>query len=51
MPKGRINYEIDFSERNETLSDVFGDKPINPVDMTKKIWVFIKKYNLGRKTE
>ncbi|MGB0855674.1 MAG: hypothetical protein ACPGQP_01415, partial [Nitrosopumilus sp.] len=35
-------YAISFSGRTETVEQVFGNKPIAPSEMTKKIWVFVK---------
>ena len=37
---------IDFINQQKTLEELFGDKPITPADMTKKIW---KYGNLGIK--
>ena len=31
-------YAISFSGRTETVEQVFGNKPIAPSEMTKKIW-------------
>ena len=47
----RINYEIDFSNCEETLKEVFGNKPIPPTEMTRRLWNFIKKKNIGKKTQ
>lgn len=40
---------VNFKERSETLENVFGAKAIPVTEMTKKIWVFIKKYKLMKK--
>lgn len=42
-------FEIHFKGRTETMEEVFGTKPIAPSEMTKKLWVFVKKYKLGKK--
>jgi hypothetical protein len=43
------NYKISFKGRKETVEEVFGDKPIPPSEMTKKLWDFVKKYGLSSK--
>jgi len=42
-------YSISFKGRKESLESVFGTKPIAPSEMTKKLWAFVKKKNLGKK--
>ena len=42
-------YAINFAGRNETVEQVFGNKPIAPSEMTKKIWVFIKSNHLSNR--
>ncbi len=42
-------YAINFAGRKETVEQVFGNKPIAPSEMTKKIWVFIKSKNLSNR--
>ena len=42
-------YQINFKGRKETVEEVFGDKPIAPSEMTKKIWAFVKKKGLSSK--
>ncbi len=42
-------YVINFAGRTETVEQVFGNKPIAPSEMTKKIWVFIKSKNLSNR--
>ncbi len=42
-------YAINFAGRTETVEQVFGNKPIAPSEMTKKIWVFIKSNHLSNK--
>jgi len=40
-------YVINFAGRQETVEQVFGNKPITPSEMTKKIWVFVKAKSLS----
>lgn len=42
-------YAINFAGRKETVEEVFGDKPIAPSEMTKKIWAFVKAENLSNR--
>ena len=42
-------YSINFKGRTETLEDVFGNKPIGPSEMTKKILAFVKSKKLAGK--
>ncbi|MBI4170480.1 MAG: hypothetical protein HY514_02210 [Candidatus Aenigmarchaeota archaeon] len=42
-------YRINFKGRKETVEDVFGNKPIAPSEMTKKLWVFVKKKGIAGK--
>ena len=42
-------YSISFSGRKETVEEVFGKGSIAPSEMTKKLWVFIKKHKLSSK--
>jgi hypothetical protein len=42
-------YAINFAGRTETVEQVFGNKPIAPSEMTKKIWVFIKSNHLSNR--
>jgi len=42
-------YQISFAGRKETLEEVFGDKPIAPSEMTKKLWAFVKAHKLSTK--
>lgn len=48
-PKPFGGYGIDFTNRHETMEDIFGKKPVTPSLMTKKLWQFIKKHHLGSK--
>jgi len=42
-------YAINFAGRKETVEQVFGNKPIAPSEMTKRIWKFIKSKNLSNR--
>jgi len=42
-------YSINFSGRKETVEEVFGNKPIAPSEMTKRIWIFVKAKNLSNR--
>ena len=42
-------YSINFKGRKETVEEVFGDKPIAPSEMTKKLWAFVKSKKLSSK--
>lgn len=42
-------YAINFVGRKETVEQVFGNKPIAPSEMTKRIWVFIKANHLSNR--
>ena len=42
-------YAINFAGRTETVEQVFGNKPIAPSEMTKKIWNFVKSNNLANR--
>lgn len=43
-PFGGVEYS--FKGRKETMEDIFGKEEISSTEMTKKLWEFIKKYNL-----
>lgn len=40
-------YKICFENCNETVEQIFGKGEINPAQMIKMLWRYIKKYNLG----
>tara|TARA_B100001964_G_scaffold51663_1_gene58319 strand:+ start:422 stop:670 length:249 start_codon:yes stop_codon:yes gene_type:complete len=40
-------YTINFKGCEESLSKVFGNKPLAPSAMTKKIWAYVKKKKLN----
>ena len=42
-------YAISFAGRKETVEQVFGNKPIAPSEMTKKIWAFVKSKSLSNR--
>ena len=42
-------YAISFAGRNETAEQIFGQKPIAPSEMTKKIWAFVKSKKLSNR--
>ncbi len=42
-------YAINFADRKETVEQVFGNKPIAPSEMTKKIWAFVKAKSLSNR--
>ncbi len=42
-------YAINFAGRKETVEQVFGNKPIAPSEMTKRIWKFVKAKKLSNR--
>jgi len=42
-------YAINFAGRQETVEQVFGNKPIAPSEMTKRIWTFVKANSLSNR--
>ncbi|MFA4907086.1 MAG: hypothetical protein WC602_02340 [archaeon] len=42
-------YTISFKGADDSLQTVFGSTPITPSDMTKKLWVYIKRKKLAGK--
>jgi hypothetical protein len=42
-------YSISFKGCSDTLMSVFGDKPIGPSEMTKKLWAYVKRRKLAGK--
>jgi len=42
-------YAINFAGCNETVEQVFGNQPIAPNEMTKKIWAFVKSKSLSNR--
>lgn len=53
MAKGKKpafgGYSINFRGCHDTLTAVFGDKPIGPSEMTKKLWAYVKRKKLAGK--
>ena len=39
---------LDFTNCNQSLEQVFGKKKLTPPQMTRKLWKFVKKNNLGK---
>ena len=42
-------YTINFKGATDSLETVFGNKPLAPSEMTKKIWAYVKKHKLAGK--
>ena len=42
-------YSINFKGCEDSVEKVFGDKPLAPSEMTKKIWQYIKGKKLATK--
>lgn len=42
-------YTICFKGKGETLVKIFGNAPVTPSQMTKKLWNYIKKHKLSKK--
>jgi hypothetical protein len=42
-------YSINFKGCDDTMTAVFGDKPIAPSEMTKKLWAYVKRKKLAGK--
>jgi hypothetical protein len=42
-------YSINFKGCTDTVAAVFGDKPIGPSEMTKKLWAYVKRKKLAGK--
>ena len=47
--KGFGNYRINFAGQVATLESVFGNKPINPAEMTKTLHLYINDHHLSSK--
>ena len=37
---------VSFKGCDDMMSSVFGNSPITPSEMTKKIWAYVKKHKL-----
>jgi hypothetical protein len=42
-------YSINFKGCKDSVEAVFGSKPIGPSEMTKKLWVYVKRKRLARR--
>ncbi len=42
-------YSINFKGCKDTAEDIFGDKPIGPSEMTKRIWAYVKRKKLAKR--
>ena len=42
-------YSISFKGASDSLESVFGDSPIGPSEMTKKLWAYVKRKKLAGK--
>ena len=42
-------FSISFKGASDSLEDVFGGTPIGPAEMTKKLWVYVKRKKLSAK--
>ncbi len=42
-------YSISFKGCSDSLESVFGNTPIGPSEMTKKIWAYVKRRKLAGK--
>ena len=49
MAKAFGGYSINFSGCTDSMEKVFGDKPIAPSEMTKKLWAYIKSKKIAGK--
>jgi hypothetical protein len=41
---------ISFEGRTETVEQVFGSAPLGPHEMIKKLWAYVKRRGLARKS-
>ena len=42
-------YSISFKGASDSVESVFGDSPIGPAEMTKKLWAYVKRRKLAGK--
>jgi chromatin remodeling complex protein RSC6 len=42
-------YSINFKGASDSLEAVFGNGPITPPEMTKKLWNYVKRKKLSNK--
>jgi chromatin remodeling complex protein RSC6 len=41
-------YTINFKGCSDTMEAVFGNKPVSPSEMTKKLWAYVKRRRLAK---
>ncbi len=49
MAKAFGGYNINFSGCDDSMEKVFGNKPLAPSEMTKKLWAYIKSKKISSK--
>jgi hypothetical protein len=42
-------FSINFKGCDDSVESIFGSTPIGPAEMTKKLWVYVKKKKLSGK--
>jgi hypothetical protein len=42
-------FSINFKGASDSLESVFGNSPIGPAEMTKKLWAYVKRRKLAGK--
>jgi chromatin remodeling complex protein RSC6 len=42
-------YEVCFKGRTDTLESLFGNAPMPPSAMTKRLWEYVKRHHLATK--
>jgi hypothetical protein len=42
-------FSINFKGATDSLESVFGSAPIGPAEMTKKLWIYVKRKKLSGK--
>jgi hypothetical protein len=42
-------YTVNFKDCEDSMEKVFGNKPITPSEMTKKLWAYVKGHKLAGK--
>ena len=42
-------YEVCFKGRTDTLESLFGNAPMPPSTMTKRLWEYVKRHRLAAK--
>jgi hypothetical protein len=46
LKRYNLNYLLDFSERTETVDELFGSDVITLAEMQRRLWTYIEKYDL-----